>query len=438
MSTRLSISLLFGLILATRATADETAPGTAAADTRERRFIEITPNDQVPTIRAITPIDGSNVFFLNHRGQVGVAKFSPGLSQIGWEFYSEVKLNALPSLALGPGYSVLSASPYELTQGFDTDQDVELDFFQALVREWTDRDKGVVITAGPVADPHGRVLFALSPHALKAGDPPKARLMAWVPATGSLVPVTESELLIDGFALRRDGLLATRLAMPDYTDGFFLSLTELPPPLPDKPAEAPSPMPFTLPSLIIPAELTKRDRPDQPVFFEEGGRSKLLLVCPVSHHLIEVVPEKVGGLWQGAILLRALSPKPIYTAAAVESGLLLGGGDEGFVPLQDDPSVHRITRLDLAADGIALALSQPVDRYEAVKAENYSVKAIALGGGEKTLAIEPVVESDGRHLVLRCELPGPGSVLRVVCQNLPSEKGGKLLHASAFYTLHSR
>lgn len=438
MSARLSIYLLFGLTFATRATAAETAPGTAAGDTRERRFIEITPNDQVPTIRAITPIDGSNVFFLNHRGQVGVAKFSPGLSQIGWEFYSEVKLNALPSLALGPGYSVLSASPYELTQGFDTDRDVELDFFQALVREWTDRDKGVVITAGPVADPHGRVLFALSPHALKAGDPPKARLMAWVPATGSLIPVTESELLIDGFALRRDGLLATRLAMPDYTDGFFLSLTELPPPVPDKPAEAPSPMPFTLPSLIIPAEITKRDRPDQPVFFDEEGRSKLLLVCPVSHHLIEVVPEKVDGLWQGAILLRALSPKPIYTAAAVESGLLLGGGDEGFVPLQDDPSVHRITRLDLAADGIALAFSQPVDRYEAVKPENYSVKAIALGGGEKTLAIQPVVESDGRHLVLRCELPGPGSVLRVVCQNLPSEKGGKLLHASAFYTLHSR
>lgn len=438
MSARLPIYLLVGLTLATRATAAETAPGTAAGDNRERRFIEITPNDQVPTIRAITPIDGSNVFFLNHRGQVGVAKFSPGLSQIGWEFYSEVKLNALPSLALGPGYSVLSASPYELTQGFDTDQDVELDFFQALVRDWTDRDKGVVITAGPVADPHGRVLFALSPHALKAGDPPKARLMAWVPATGSLIPVTESELLIDGFALRRDGLLATRLAMPDYTDGFFLSLTELPPPVPDKPADAPSPMPFTLPSLIIPAEITKRDRPDQPVFFDEEGRSKLLLVCPVSHHLIEVVPEKVDGLWQGAILLRALSPKPIYTAAAVESGLLLGGGDEGFVPLQDDPSVHRITRLDLAADGIALAFSQPVDRYEAVKPENYSVKAIALGGGEKTLAIQPVVESDGRHLVLRCELPGPGSVLRVVCQNLPSEKGGKLLHASAFYTLHSR
>ena len=439
MSPRPFIFFSLGLALAVPPLpADEAKHGAATSETRQRRYIEITPNDQVPTVRAITPIDGSNVFFLNHRGQVGVAKFSPGLSQIGWEFYSEVKLNSLSSLALGPGYSVLAASPFELTQGFDTDQDVELDFFQALVRDWTDRDKGVVITAGPVADPHGRVLFALSPHALKAGHPPKARLMAWIPSSAKLIPVTESELPIEGFALRRDGLLATRLSMPDYTDGYFLSLTELPAPAPDQPATAPSPMPFTLPSLIIPAELTKRDRPDQPVFFEEGGLSKLLLVCPVSRHLVEIVPEKAGGLWQGSILLRGLSPKPIYTAAEVTPGSLLGGGDEGFVPLTDDPAVYRISRLFLAKDGIALAFSQPVDRYEAVKPENFSVKAIALGGGEKTVAIQPVIESDGKHLVLRGELPGPGSVLRIVCQNVPSEKGGKLLSQSVFYTLHAR
>ena len=116
---------------------------------------------------------------------------------------------------------------------------------------------------------------------------------------------------------------------------------------------------------------------------------------------------------------------------------VLGGGDEGFVPLTDDPAVYRISRLFLANDGIALAFSQPVDRYEAVKPENFSVKAIALGGGEKTVAIQPVIESDGKHLVLRGELPGPGSVLRIVCQNVPSEKGGKLLSQSVFYTLHA-
>lgn len=409
-----------------------------APESRERRVIRITPNDQTPSVRAIAPIGGGNVFFLNHRGQVGVAKFSPGLSQIGWEFYSEVKLNTLPFLAVGPGYSIVSASPVELTQAFDTDQDVELDFFQALVRDWPSRNEGVVITAGPVADSHGRLLYALSPHSLKVGDPKKARLMALVPATGQSVPVTESELPIESFALRRDGLLAIRLSMPDYTDGYFLSLTELPPPATDAPGTAPVPLPFTLPSLILPAELTKGDRPVCPAFLEENGVGKLILTCPVSRHLIEIVPEKAGGLWQGSVLLRGVAPKPLHALVEMDPGRLLGGGDEGFLPLDTDADAHRITAMSLAEDGIVLEFSQPVDRFEAVKPENYSVKAIALGGGETRLAIEPVIDARGRTIVLRSAAVEPGHVLRVVCQNVPSESGGKLLHASVFSTVHAR
>jgi hypothetical protein len=413
-------------------------PVEPAPESRERRVIQITPNDQAPTVRAIAPIGGGNVFFLNHRGQVGVAKFSPGLSQIGWEFYSEVKLNTLPFLAVGPGYSIVSASPVELTQAFDTDQDVELDFFQALVRDWPSRNEGVVITAGPVADAHGRLLYALSPHALKAGDPKKARLMAWVPATGQSIPVTESELPIESFALRRDGLLAVRLSMPDYTDGFFLSLTELPPPPTDPAGTPPAPLPFTLPSLILPAELTKGDRPVSPTFLEENGTGKLILTCPVSRHLIEIVPGKAGGLWQGSVLLRGVAPKPLHTLVEMDPGQLLGGGDEGFLPLAGDDAVYRITAMTLAEDGIVLEFSQPVDRFEAVKPENYSVKAIALGGGETALEIEPVIDAKGRTVVLKSEAVDPGHVLRVVCQNVPSESGGKLLHPSVFSTVHAR
>jgi hypothetical protein len=409
-----------------------------APESRERRVIQISPNDQAPTVRAIAPIGGGNVFFLNHRGQVGVAKFSPGLSQIGWEFYSEVKLNALPFLAVGPGYSIVAASPVELTQGFDTNEDVELDFFQALVRDWPSRGEGVVITAGPVADTHGRILYALSPHSLKAGEPIKARLMAWAPATGQSIPVTESELPIESFALRRDGLLAIRLSMPDYTDGFFLSLTELPPPVADSPGATPAPLPFTLPSLILPAELTKGDRPVSPAFFEEDGVRKLILTCPVSRHLVEIVPEKAGGLWQGSVLLRGISPKSLHTLVEIDPGQLLGGGDEGFLPLAGDASVYRIAAMTLAEDGIVLEFTQPVDRFEAVKPENYSVKAIALGGGETALEIEPVIDARGRTVVLKSKAVDPGHVLRVTCQNVPSESGGKLLHASVFSTVHAR
>lgn len=420
-----------------QAPAPEPAPPAAAPEAKERRVIRITPNDQAPTVRAIAPIGGGNVFFLNHRGQAGVAKFSPGLSPIGWEFYSEVKLNALPSLAVGPGYSLVSASPVELTQAFDTDEDVELDFFQALARDWPSRADGVVITAGPVADPFGRVLYALSPHALKPGDPVKARLMAWSADSGESVPVTESELTIESFALRRDGLLASRLSMPDYADGFFLSLTDLPPP-PGDPSAAPAPLPFTLPSLILPSELTGKDRPVSPAFFEESGTGKLVLACPANRRLVEVVPEKAGGLWQGSVLLRGIAPKPVHTLVEMDPGQLLGGGDEGFVALAGDASVYRILRLDLAEDGLVLEFSHPVDRFEAVKAENFSVKAIALGGGETDLAVEPAIDASGRTVALRAKAVEPGHVLRVVCQNVPSETGAKLLHVSAFRTVHAR
>ncbi|HRQ88851.1 MAG TPA: hypothetical protein PLA50_08645, partial [Bacteroidia bacterium] len=127
----------------------------------------------------------------------------------------------------------------------------------------------------------------------------------------------------------------------------------------------------------------------------------------------------------------------IRALAEMSPGALLGGGDEGFAPLLDDPAVFRIQRLALVSDGILLEFSQPVDRYEAVKAENFSVKTIALGGGETILPVEPVVESDGRTLVLHAKSIPAGSVLRVICQNLPSETGTALLSTSAFYSVHS-
>lgn len=468
------------------------AQETANPEGRDRRVIEIRPTDQVPTVRAIAPIDSSNVLFLNHRGQLGMAKFSPGLSQIGWQLYSEVKLNALPALVLGPNYSALAASPAELTQAFDTDQNLELDFFQALVRDWPGREAGVVVTAGPVADAHGRVLFALSPHAAEEGAKPKARLVAWHPQLDAVAVVTESELPIESFAVSRSGLLAARLSLPDYTDGYFLSLTELPPPpppgtppapeekpvgtgegtnsgasggapdgapdaspapeasaeegtaAPDLPGETGSPsappppsVPFTLPSLILPAELSKGEPPTSPVFFLEGGREKLLLACPDSRRLVEVVPDPGEGLWQGSVILRGLASKPPRALAAMASGAVLGGGDEGFFPVEDDPSVYRIVRLERVADGLVVALSRPVDRFEAVKPENYSLKAIALGGGETALAVDPFVDFDGRTIKLKSSPVGGAHVLRLACQNLPSESGEALLAPTAFYTIHA-
>ncbi len=406
------------------------------SESRERRVIEIPPTEEIPSVRAIFPLDAANVFFLNDRGQVGVAKFSPGLSQIGWTLYSELSAETLPALALGPKYSILTASPGELTQAFDTNSDLKLDFFQAVVRDWPDREKGVGITAGPVADAHGRILFALSPHALTAGGPVKARLMAWNPAKGSQTVLTESELPIESFALSRDNLLAARLTMADYKDGFFLSLTDLPAPTAENPEAAPVPMPFTLPSLILPAELTEGENPVAPVFIDDEGQTRLLLIAPGSGRILEVTPERRGPLWQGSILLRGISPKPLQALAETVPGSLLGGGVAGFFPLTENGEVFRIRTVRIVDDGLQIDFTQPVDRFEAIKPENFSLRAIALGGGETTLIVDPMVESTGRTVVLKTRFPEPAYVLRLVCQNLPSETGKSLLTPSAFYSVH--
>lgn len=407
-------------------------------ENRERPFVSLDPADQVPQVRAIIPIDGANVFFLNHRGQIGAAKFSPGLSQIGWDFYSHVKLDALPSIALGPNYSILTASENELTQAFDSDKNSELDFFQALLRDWPGRNEGVTITAGPVADPSGRIILALSPGSLAEGEAPRARLVAWHPEHKKLVTVTESELRIDAFAINRNGLVASRLHMPDYKDGYFVSLTELPRFDKEKPDAVPSPMPFTLPSLLIPAELTRNDPPVQLCFVHESGREKLLLPCPQSRHLIEIFPEKSGNVWQGAILLRGKAERPVESIVEISSGVILGGGAEGFVPLSGLTESYRIMRVALAKDGILLFFNHAIDRFAGSKPENFSVKAIALNGGESTLPVLPVIESDGKAVILKTDAISAGTVLRIVCQNLPSEKDENLLSSAAFYTVHRR
>ncbi|MEM9017391.1 MAG: hypothetical protein AAGC68_10275 [Verrucomicrobiota bacterium] len=409
---------------------------TVASATEERPFTRITPQDGAPTVRAIAALDSSNVFFLNHRGQIGIAKFSPGLSLIGWEFYSEMKLSALTALAIGPNYSILTASPVELTQSFDTDEDVELDFFQALVTDWPGREEGVAITAGPQAGPDGRILVALSPQAETEDTPAKAKLMAWLPSLEEPIVVTESQLQINAFTVSDEGLLAARLYLPNYEDGYYISLTRLPPLNPDEPTLPPSPIPSTLPSLLVPAELTGRKEPAQLAFFRESGREKLLAICPGSPQLIEIGHSENSGVWEGSILVRDVLSEPVATAVEMVPGRLLGGGDQGFVPLEIDPERFRIAALELIDEGIVIRFNEPIDRFAGSKPESYSVTSVSLTGGTTRLNVQPVIESDGLSVVLKMGSLPTQSVVRVVCQNVPSETGERLLSNAAFYTIN--
>ena len=418
--------------------------GQDAGGQPDRSVIEITPQTERPSAVSIIPIDDSNAFFLNKRGQVGVAKFSPGLSLIGWEYYSEIKWNALPSLAPGPNYSIILCSPDEVTQAFDTDEDVELDFFQSLITDWPGKDRGSIITAGPVSGPHGRLLFAVSaPEPIPAEEgteqaPEKSRIVAWHPASGELITITESTLPVAAFAVNRRGLLAARLVMPEYKGGFFVSLTQLPAFDPEAPSTIPDPMPFTLPSLVIPAELTRNQSPTELAFFNESGSEKLAVVCPGSRQVIEIVPVEVDGAWGGSILLRQIIEEPIETVVEMKAGELLAGGANGFVPLNGIDEKFRITQVEIVPSGIELTLNDEVDRFQAVKPENYLVQAVSLNGGERDLRVVPTIVSDGHTVVLNTDsLPGE-TVIRILCHRLPSAQGAPLLSNAVFYTIHRK
>lgn len=429
-------------------------------DSPERAVMQIKPQEGVPTVRAIAPIDENNVFFLNKRGQIGVAKFSPGLSLIGWEYYSEVKLDSLPFLAAGPEFSVVTGSPDEITQAFDTDGDVELDFYQALIRDWIGRDAGVTITAGPVADPFGRLLFALSPHLEKpetvsseeekdegeagseepdAPEPeptPKARIVSWTPGAEQLVTLTESRLPVTSFSIGREGLLACLLSMPGYAGGYYVSLTQLPAPPPEAPATPPQTVPFTLPSLLIPAELTKNNAPGQLVFCHLDGKEKLLALCPGAKQIIEIVPENVNGTWQGSILLNRITETPVEAVAEITPGSVLAGGDGGFVPLDEKTDAFKIKNVTILAEGISLDFTGAVDRPSASRPESYSIRAISLSGGNKPITVRPVITSDGKSVILRTDRISAGTVLQISCPGVVDENKASLLSSAAYYTVH--
>lgn len=412
------------------------ALGLAAQESSTRPVMEISEQAPPPKVRAMSPIDDANLLFLDQSGRVGVAKFSPGLSLIGWEFYSDVKWNALPDLAMGPNYSVLLTSPDEVTQAFDTDDAPGLDFFQSVVADWPGRDEGVVITAGPVPDHHGRLLFALSPLAAESEEP-LARILAWTPGREDLSTVTLSQLPIADFAIGSPGLLAARLRMPEYKDGYYISLTRLP--SPEELEAAPDSIPGTRPSLFIPAEFTKQASPTQLTFFHENGDEKLLVVCPESRQLVEISPVRSGPVWQGSILLRQVVDTPIRCIAEMAPGSLLAGGDEGFLPLDEDPGVFRIDSVELADDGFRIGFTQPLDRDAGSAPESYSVEAIRLeDGAGKKLTVRPVIESDGLAVILRVPPIEDRTVVRILCRDVVSEGGSSLLSPSIFYTVHQR
>jgi hypothetical protein len=117
--------------------------------------------------------------------------------------------------------------------------------------------------------------------------------------------------------------------------------------------------------------------------------------------------------------------------------MVLGGGDEGFLPLSGMDEPYRITRLDLARDGIVLDFNRPVNRLQASRASSYKVKALAANGSTELIVADIVIESDGRTVVLKTGAIPVDTVVQVTCQNLLSETAESLLSTESFYRIRS-
>ncbi len=410
---------------------------------KKRDVVDIRPNEEKPPgIRAIAPLNEANVVFLSREGLVGIAKFTPGLGLIAWDLYSKVKQDSLSGIVPGKNLSVLSASTAEITQAFDTDDNLKLDFYQALISDWPGKTDGVVITAGPVSDGSGRIFFALSPHQAEKEAQAKASVVSWHPKVKGIKTVTTSMLPIRAMAISPDGVLAARLYMPEYKDGFWVSLNRLPPfdPGPAKPGVVISEIPSTKPSILIPAELTNNSNPEQLCFIKEDGVEKILVTYPGSNQIIEIIPLEVGPFWQGSILMREKTESAVETLCFLGKDRVLGGGPEGFMAIDRNDDIFRILSMTLADDGIELRFSRPVNRFSGTRPDSFLVKANPLQGeGEKGITIpEPMIESDGQAIILRSGSIPADSVLRIKCMNITSETGEKLANPMAFYTIHQR
>ena len=136
----------------------------------------------IPQVTEMVRINETNVFFLNTQGQIGIAKFTPDLAIEKWDFYSGLEWREARHLAVGRNLSVVSGSPNELTQAFDTDGDYRLDFFQDMISEWPGKSEGATISCGPIADQHGGCFSPWPPKMVQKKRSPRRRFLPGTPA----------------------------------------------------------------------------------------------------------------------------------------------------------------------------------------------------------------------------------------------------------------
>ena len=412
-------------------------PNPSSASARQG-VVQIERDLKSPPIAALARINQASVFFLDLDGRVGVAKFSPGLSLVAWDHYTSFRWREARRIAYGRNLSVVSGTPYELSQAFDTDQDGRLDFFQDMITDWPGKKEGARISSGPLTDPSGRLLFAVSPSAGSgnAADRP-CTLFSWNPGGTTLTKLATSSLPIVEMAVSSEGLLAAWIQLPSYDEGYYLSLIELPPFESANPDHQPENPPSLLPDIIIPAELTGFKPVGSFCFSKEDGETKLLVTCPQSKRLIEATLEMGKSGWGGIMSVREIFPQPVYCLEPMEEGKVLLGGAGGFRALGKNLDAFRFLDVRLVGGSLEIDFSKPVDRAKATDSESGVQLAIIPLAGQLDAfdPPQPLVESDGRTVVLKLPSLPSKAILKVEAPGLTSEEGEKVLFPSVFYTI---
>ena len=388
-----------------------------------------------PWVTEIVRINSTSIFFLDHEGRVGVAKFSPELELNVWDYYSKLKWENARHLAVGRNLSVVSGSATELTQAFDTDKDGTLDFYQDMIREWPGKAQGARISCGPIADSDGRLLFAVSPPpGINAQNAKPSAVYSWNPGGKALTRLAVSNLPIGEMTISESGMLAAWIKHPGYTEGYYIGITQVPEFNPSTPDAEAAEIPELTPNIIIPTEITGSKAIRQLCFFEENGQTKLLVTIPETKRLIEVIPELHDGGWGGLVTVRRKFDQPVFAAEAMDHGKILIGAADGFHSLAGGEG-FRFSGLKIVEDGVEVKFSQPVDRGQIISPEGMLVSLIPLEGTIPDFeAPDPLIESDGKTVILSLPPLPKKVIIKIDTPDLKSEEGEPIAYPALYYT----
>lgn len=414
-------------------------------------------------------------------GQVAAVDFTPDgrpilLARSGelwlgdgeWKLWSSHGLEG--ATGIFAGYfpkSIYVTHATGITRLFDTDDDGRADFVKAVVPAWRFGTLGELFRGSPGVLAEGDLL--ISPH-VTSGEwaglvirLPEARPVSpWL--SGFSQVSAPSPGPVDGtWAVagrgksgeQSTGSAAIWVISEPATGG------ESDAPAEGKEMPAPPTLPaptIHLPNSLMPTSPIRPAFPPSPVSAEESGPAfgdfsgQGFVAGETSKRLLRLMPELVGGQWQGAVTDFAAieSPEPgIGFLRFSPSGdqLLAGQGGHALSIRPAGGSLFAVRSVRLATDGFEVTFTKPVDRPKVLAPTRWKLRTWSPDKPESDTDELPldqgarvVIDSDGLAATLQLpeELLKTELIYLFDLSGLLSEKGEKITHGVVYYTLNAR